>query len=298
MLAPDGSRSFAVDAPDRVVALSAHSRGFAAVLADGSVLRIGPTGRILGADAVRARLRRSPPCSPRRAWSSRRSTGSRSTGTAPCGGSRCRPDRASSASRKGSSRYGTGPAAAAADGSRTATTSSSGRWRRGSRRSSGGAGIAYASGRTLGFVAWVNVSSSARAARHLDLEEVAVEPVAEDHVVVLDELELVLLVPRERPDLDSLRRHRPDALAAANAFGAVRRLDRRLDRLRERRQRPVGNVLLDEQRPVGKRREVDLVSRAARPARSRPCPTRAAGARRETRPRPEATACRTRPAAR
>ncbi len=48
VLAPDGSRRLAVDAPDRVVSLSAHSRGFAAVLADGSVLRIGPTARILG----------------------------------------------------------------------------------------------------------------------------------------------------------------------------------------------------------------------------------------------------------
>jgi len=48
VLAPDGSRKLALDAPDRVVALSAHSRGFAAVLADGGVLRIGLTGRVLG----------------------------------------------------------------------------------------------------------------------------------------------------------------------------------------------------------------------------------------------------------
>jgi hypothetical protein len=48
VLSPNGSRKFALDAPEPVSALSAHSRGYAAVLADGSVLAISPTGAILG----------------------------------------------------------------------------------------------------------------------------------------------------------------------------------------------------------------------------------------------------------
>ena len=47
VLAPNGSRKFSLDAPKAVSTLSAHSRGYAAVLADGSVLSISPTGRIL-----------------------------------------------------------------------------------------------------------------------------------------------------------------------------------------------------------------------------------------------------------
>jgi len=45
VLHPNGSRRFAVDAPDRVVSLSAHTRGFAAVLADGRVLTLTREGR-------------------------------------------------------------------------------------------------------------------------------------------------------------------------------------------------------------------------------------------------------------
>ena len=48
VLSPNGSRRFSVDAPAEVGALSAHSRGYAAVLADGSVLRLSLTGRVLG----------------------------------------------------------------------------------------------------------------------------------------------------------------------------------------------------------------------------------------------------------
>jgi hypothetical protein len=48
VLSPNGSRKLSLDAPAPVSALSAHSRGYAAVLADGSVLAISPTGRILG----------------------------------------------------------------------------------------------------------------------------------------------------------------------------------------------------------------------------------------------------------
>ena len=47
VLAPNGSRKFTLTAPDRVVALSAHSRGYAAVLADGRVLTITPQGKAL-----------------------------------------------------------------------------------------------------------------------------------------------------------------------------------------------------------------------------------------------------------
>lgn len=48
VLSPNGSRKFSLDAPAPVSSLSAHSRGYAAVLADGSVLAVSPTGRILG----------------------------------------------------------------------------------------------------------------------------------------------------------------------------------------------------------------------------------------------------------
>ena len=47
VLAPDGSRRFTLTAPDRVVSLSAHSRGYAAVLANGDVLTISLTGKLL-----------------------------------------------------------------------------------------------------------------------------------------------------------------------------------------------------------------------------------------------------------
>jgi hypothetical protein len=47
VLAPTGSRRFVAAAPDRVVALSAHSRGYAAVLASGNVLTITPAGKVL-----------------------------------------------------------------------------------------------------------------------------------------------------------------------------------------------------------------------------------------------------------
>jgi hypothetical protein len=47
VLAPDGSRRFALTAPARVVSLSAHSRGYAAVLANGHVLTISLSGTLL-----------------------------------------------------------------------------------------------------------------------------------------------------------------------------------------------------------------------------------------------------------
>jgi hypothetical protein len=47
VLRPDGSRRFALRAPARVVSLSAHTRGYAAVLANGNVLTISGDGRPL-----------------------------------------------------------------------------------------------------------------------------------------------------------------------------------------------------------------------------------------------------------
>lgn len=43
----DGSRRFTLTAPDRVVALSAHSAGYAAVLANGKLMTISPAGKPL-----------------------------------------------------------------------------------------------------------------------------------------------------------------------------------------------------------------------------------------------------------
>ena len=47
VLAPNGSRRFTYTAADRVVFLSAHSRGYAAVLASGSVLTFSPAGKLI-----------------------------------------------------------------------------------------------------------------------------------------------------------------------------------------------------------------------------------------------------------
>ena len=47
VLAPNGSRRFTLTVPDRVATLSAHSQGYAAVLANGHVITISLQGRIL-----------------------------------------------------------------------------------------------------------------------------------------------------------------------------------------------------------------------------------------------------------
>ena len=47
VLAPNGSRRFSFTASDPVVYLSAHSRGYAAVLENGSVLTFSPAGRLI-----------------------------------------------------------------------------------------------------------------------------------------------------------------------------------------------------------------------------------------------------------
>lgn len=47
VLAPNGSRRFSLTAAARVVSLSAHTRGYAAVLASGSVLTISKAGKLI-----------------------------------------------------------------------------------------------------------------------------------------------------------------------------------------------------------------------------------------------------------
>ena len=47
VLAPNGSRRFSLTAADRVISLSAHSRGYAAVLANGTVLSISLAGKVI-----------------------------------------------------------------------------------------------------------------------------------------------------------------------------------------------------------------------------------------------------------
>ena len=56
VLAPNGSRRFTLTASDRVVSLSAHSRGYAAVLASGDVLTISLAGKLLRERAFAAGL--------------------------------------------------------------------------------------------------------------------------------------------------------------------------------------------------------------------------------------------------
>ena len=47
VLAPNGSRRFSLTAADRVISLSAHSRGYAAVLANGTVVSISTVGKVI-----------------------------------------------------------------------------------------------------------------------------------------------------------------------------------------------------------------------------------------------------------
>jgi hypothetical protein len=47
VLAPNGSRRFSLTAADRVISLTAHSRGYAAVLANGTVLSISLAGKVV-----------------------------------------------------------------------------------------------------------------------------------------------------------------------------------------------------------------------------------------------------------
>src|SRR5581483_4417166 len=80
-----------------------------------------------------------------------------------------------------------------------------------------------------------------------------------------DELRLSPGEPRGRDDLDSARRHCPEAAATAHGLDAVRSRERRLDRLAKRRERSVGRTLasfpaLDHRRAVGKHHGVQLLA--------------------------------------
>lgn len=59
VLSPNGSRRFSVDAPSQVRTLNAHSRGYAAVLADGSVITISLAGRVLAQTSFEAAFAQS-----------------------------------------------------------------------------------------------------------------------------------------------------------------------------------------------------------------------------------------------
>ena len=100
--------------------------------------------------------------------------------------------------------------------------------------------------------------ASARAAT-LDLEEVAVEAGADDHVGRPRRARAPPLRSPREPRTSIVRRHHPDSSrsrrTASARYGGC---DRGLERFGER-QRPVGNVVLGEQRPVGKRHEARLV---------------------------------------
>ena len=152
---------------------------------------------------------------------------------------------------RGACRVRDRPRVAAAPARPTATTASSAGSSRGSTHSSAGAGSPT---RPVGSSASASGRSSARRpldGRDLDLEEVAVEAATDDELAVLDQLELVPLDARERAHLDPSGADGPDRVVATDAFGVVRRVDRRLDRLRERVERAVGN---DPPRPGACRR--------------------------------------------
>ena len=159
VLAPNGSRRFTLTAPDRVVSLSAHSRGYAAVLANGDVLTISLTGKLLRErefepGAVQAALLAAPGLilktrdgleihngdSIRRIPLPR---GSRFLGYS-----------------QGIAAYGTGRELRLkrlANGRDTLFRTLEPRF----QAQLGRRGIVYASGRTLGFTAWVLLSTSA-----------------------------------------------------------------------------------------------------------------------------------------
>ena len=158
VLAPDGSRTFSVDAPDRVVALSAHSRGFAAVLADGSVLRIGPTARILGQTSFEPGFAQSA------VLAAPGLVVETVDGLEIHRGGVVRRVRFPAGSRflglsEGVVAYGTGRQLRLlrlGSGKNVLFRTLAPRF----EAQLGRRGLAYASGRTLGFAAWVNVSSA------------------------------------------------------------------------------------------------------------------------------------------
>ena len=80
-----------------------------------------------------------------------------------------------------------------------------------------------------------------------------------------DELELVALdVGPQVDDLDRVRGRRPDVSAPPNATGAIRRAELLFERVRERRERRLAHLLLDEERAVGEDDELHLVAAKVR----------------------------------
>jgi hypothetical protein len=157
-LSPNGSRKFSLDAPGPVSSLSAHSRGYAAVLADGSVLSISPTGRILGqteldsGDAQSAVLA-APGLIVETVDGLEIHHGTTVARIPLPAGSRFL------GYSEGIVAYGTGKQLRLrrlADGNDVLFRTLAPRF----EAQLGRRGLAYASGRTLGFAAWVNVSGS------------------------------------------------------------------------------------------------------------------------------------------
>ena len=159
VLAPNGSRRFTLTAPDRVVSLSAHSRGYAAVLANGDVLTISLTGKLLRErefepGAVQAALLAAPGLILKTR-----------NGLEIHNGDSIRRIPLPRGSRflgysQGIAAYGTGRELRLkrlANGHDTLFRTLEPRF----QAQLGRRGIVYASGRTLGFTAWVLLSTSA-----------------------------------------------------------------------------------------------------------------------------------------
>ena len=107
-------------------------------------------------------------------------------------------------------------------------------------------------------------------------------------LVAGDQLEL-LAVGLEARDRDAAGGDGPDVVALADGLGAVRRLERLLDRVGERCERVRRLVLVDDQVAVRQRDEVHLVAREARaPRPRRRRPSGAGAGRRGSRSRPSA----------
>ena len=178
------------------------------MLANGSVLTFSPAGKLIrerpfDAGAVQAAVLAAPGLIVETAAGLEIHSGRRRRGL-----SRCRRAPASSATRRGIVAYGIGRELRLrrlANGNDRLFRTLEPRF----HAQLGRRGLVYASGRTLGFSVWAIVTRRRLDRRDLDLEEVAVEPAADDELAVLDQFELVLLEARERPHLDPLRRRPP-----------------------------------------------------------------------------------------
>lgn len=158
VLSPNGSRRFSVDAPDQVLRLSAHSRGYAAVLTNGSVLTISLTGRILGQTSFESGFAQSA------VLAAPGLVVETVEGLEIHRGGGVRRIRLPAGSRflglsEGIVAYGTGRQLRLRkleNGNDVVFRTLAPRF----EAQLGRGGIAYASGRTLGFAAWTNVSGS------------------------------------------------------------------------------------------------------------------------------------------